>query len=99
MKIELSLSGSYLPDGIDPLMEELNGDGVEVVLGGHFQRRAAGDLLPILIMAVAFAAGAVRTGFLNAMGADAWATLMRVVARTSGTRRYGTPPSIGLDQV
>lgn len=80
-----------------PLFEQLNGHGAEVVQGGLYGRRAAGDLPPLLIMAAVFAAGAVGTGFLNAMGADAWSTLKRLVGRAAATRRHDMPPSIILE--
>jgi len=44
-----------------------------------------------------FATGAIGVGFLNAMGADAWNALKRVVRRAATTQHQGRSPAIMIE--
>lgn len=97
VRIEISPSENDHPGDIAALLADLNGHGAEVVRRGFYGRRSAGELSPALIMVAAIAAAAIGTGFLNAMGADAWAVLKRMVGRAAASRHNGEAPTIILN--
>lgn len=97
MKIEVSPSETYLPDGVEPLLADLRMEGVPITQRGVYRRRSIEELPPALWLIASFATGAIGVGFLNAMGADAWNALKRVVRRAATTRRHGRSPVIVIE--
>lgn len=97
MQIAVSPSEDYLPDEIEPLLADLRMEGIDVVQQGVYSRRSIEELPPALWLIASFATGAIGIGFLNAMGADAWDALKRVVRRAAGTRHHGRAPVIMIE--
>lgn len=97
MKIAVSPSETYLPDGVEPLLADLRMEGVPITQRGVYGRRSIEELPPALWLIASFATGAIGVGFLNAMGADAWNALKRVVRRAATTQHQGRSPAIMIE--
>lgn len=97
MQLQILASGDYPFDELDKLLAEIRSDGVQVTRSGIYGRRSLESLPPALWLIVSFAAGAIGTGFLHAMGADAWEALKRQVQRSESRQGHAIAPTVTLE--
>ena len=95
-ELQVIPSENYPSDELERLLAEIRSSGIAVTRGGIYGRRSRKNLPPVLWLIASFAAGAVGTGFLNAMGADAWEALKKAIQQTRDRQGRSVAPTITL---